>query len=361
MPTIGGVTTFTAEEVERARGYHRPLYLTLPLDLALSLGVLLFFSFVWAPTWGPWWVAAPLLALLVVAAGALVRTPLAYWRGFARERRYGFSTQTAGAWALDRVKGVAVAGTLSAVGVLGLVTLARAFPAWWALPAAAAAALLVLLLSFVAPVVLEPIFNRFAPLADEELGAELRALADRVGVPVRQVLVADASRRTTKVNAYVSGLGRTRRLVLYDTLLEREPARGLRLIVAHELGHRRHGHLAKGTALGVAGAVAGVLAIWAVLGAGVADPAVAPRVLLVFAVLELVALPFGASLSRRWEREADRFSLEATRDVQAFVDVHRGLALANLADLDPPRPVYVLLFSHPTPPERIAAAVAWAG
>jgi STE24 endopeptidase len=353
------VTTFTAEEVERARGYHRPLYLTLPVDLALSLGVLCFFSFVWAPTWGPWATATLLLTVLVLAVGSLVRTPLAYWRGFVREHRYGFSTETRRAWALDRLKGLAIAATLAAVAMLGLVGLARAFPGWWVLPAALAAALLVLAMSFVAPVVLEPIFNRFEPLSDRELASDLQALAARVGVPIREVLVADASRRTTKVNAYVSGLGHTRRLVLFDTLLARGKPRGLRLIVAHELGHRRYGHIVKGTALAVVGAVGGVLVIWAVLGTGVADPAVAPRVLLVVTLLELVALPFEALLSRRWERQADRFSLEATDDLEAFVDVHHDLALANLADLDPPRAVYAILFSHPTPPERIAAAAAW--
>ncbi len=354
------MTTFTAEEVERARGYHRPLYLALPVDLALSLAVLCFFSFVWTPTWGPWWVAAPLLTLLVVAAGSLVRTPLAYWRGFVRERRYGFSTETAAAWGIDRLKGVAIGGVLGAVAILGLVALARAFPGWWVVPAAVSAALLILVMSFVAPIVLEPIFNRFEPLPDRELAADLQALAERVGVPIKEVLVADASRRTTKVNAYVSGLGRTRRLVLFDTLLERGRPRGLRLIVAHELGHRRYGHIVKATVLAIAGAVLGVIVIWAVLGTGVADPAVAPRVMLVVTLLELVALPFETLLSRRWERQADRFSLEATDDLEAFVDIHHDLALANLADLNPPRAVYAILFSHPTPPERIAAATAWA-
>ena len=354
------MTTFTVEEVERARGYHRPLYLTLPLDLALSLGVLCFFSFVWTPVWGPWATATFLLTRARRRVGSLVRTPLAYWRGFVRERRYGFSTETARAWAIDRLKGLAIGGVLAAIAMLGLVGLARRFPGWWPLPAAVAAALLVLLLSFVAPVVLEPIFNRFEPLPDRELASDLQALAERVGVPIREVLVADASRRTTKVNAYVSGLGRTRRLVLFDTLLERGKLRGLRLIVAHELGHRRYGHIVKATALATAGAVLGVLVIWAVLGTEVADPAVAPRVMLVVALLELAALPFEALLSRRWERQADRFSLEATDDLEAFVDVHHDLALANLADLDPPRVVYAILFSHPTPPERIAAATAWA-
>ena len=121
------------------------------------------------------------------------------------------------------------------------------------------------LLSFVAPVVLEPLFNRFAPLADEELARSLRELSVRAGVPVSEVLVADASRRTRKQNAYVSGFGRTRRLVVFDTLVEDGDPDAVRLVLAHELGHRRAGHILKGTALGVAGTCVVVVLIWAVL------------------------------------------------------------------------------------------------
>src|SRR4029077_20967238 len=129
---------------------------------------------------------------------------LAFWRGWWRERRWGFSTQTAGAWVADRARGLAVSVVLAAAAWSAAVALARALPGWWALPAGVALALAVLLLSFVAPVVLEPIFNRFRPLEDETLADRLRLLSERAGVPVREVLVADASRRTTKVNAYVS-------------------------------------------------------------------------------------------------------------------------------------------------------------
>ena len=163
--------------------------------------------------------------------------------------------------------------------VLGVVGLARAFPSWWPAVAAPAAALLVLVVGFVAPVVLEPIFNRFTPLDDVPLASALRALAMRAGVPVRDVLVADASRRTRKVNAYVSGIGATRRVVLYDTLLREVPQRELEVVVAHELGHRRARHVAKGTVLAMLGAAMGTLVIWALL-PDPQDPAAAPLILL---------------------------------------------------------------------------------
>ena len=337
----------------------------MAIDMTLGAAVLFLLAFtrVGDSLYGPfdgmrWWGAALGYGAFVVAASSLVRLPLSFWRGHVRERRWGFSTQTARGWLADRAKGAAVGIVLTALAELGLVGLARALPSAWPAAAAAAFALAVLLLSFVAPVVLEPLFNRFRPLADESLAAELYALADRAGVPVREVLVADASRRTTKVNAYVSGLGRTRRVVLFDTLLERAAPAEVRLVVAHELGHRRDRHVLQGTLLGMVGAVVSVLVVWAVLGSRAADPRQAPLVLLLGLGLELLALAPGSALSRRWERAADRWSLELTHDLAAFETAHRELALANLSDLDPPRPVYLLLFSHPTPVERIAAARA---
>jgi STE24 endopeptidase len=306
-----------------------------------------------------WAGAAAAYAAIVTTLSTLVRLPLGYWRGFVRERRWGFSTQTAGAWLVDRAKGWGVSIVLFAAAWTAVVGLARAFPSAWPVVAGVVLAGAVLVFSFVTPLVLEPLFNRFEPLADERLAGELRGLAERARVPVRDVLVADASRRTTKVNAYVSGLGRTRRVVLYDTLLQTAGEPQIEVIVAHELGHRRERHVAKGTLLAMVLVVVAVVAVWAVLGSRVASPDELPAALLVLAVLELVGLAPGSALSRRWERVADSFSLDLTRDVGAFETVHLELARANLADLEPPRLAYVLLFSHPTPPERLALGRAW--
>jgi STE24 endopeptidase len=363
---------FTAAEVERAHAYHLPLYRALALDVGLGAAVLVLFAFA-APRElvpGPWWLRTIGLTWAVLLAAALVRLPLAFWRGYLHEHRFGLSTQTARGWLTDRAKSVAVGAVLTAVPLLGLVGLARAFPRWWPVAAAVAAGVFVLLLGFVAPVVLEPLFNRFRPLRDERLAGSLRGLSERAGVPVERVLVADASRRTRKANAYVSGLGRTRRVVVFDTLLERSDPGEVELVVAHELAHRRERHVAKGTAVAVAGSVLGVLAVWFVLrwdalldatrADGPGDPRVVPLVLLLGVLLELAGAPLLAALSRRFEREADRGSLELTGDPESFERAHRKLALSNLSDLDPPRALYLLLFTHPTPPERIAAARAWA-
>ena len=364
---LDALEQFTPTERARASAYHRPLYLALLADWILGAGLLA--ALAWSPLGH--WLFSPLKSLSPVAGAAayaalltafssVVRTPLALWRGWWRERRWQFSTQSLGGWLADRAKGIAVSLVLGAAAWTAAVALARALPGWWAVPAGAALALTVLFLSFVAPVVLEPLFNRFRPLEDATLAASLRLLSERAGVPVREVLVADASRRTTKVNAYVSGMGRTRRVVLFDTLLAAADAAEVRVVVAHELGHRRDRHVAKLTALAMAGAVVAVALLWAVLGTRIGRPQTLPEALLLLFALELAALPAGAWLSRRFERAADRCSLELTAEPAAFARAHLQLARRNLSDLEPSRLVYLLLFSHPTAPERLALGRAWA-
>src|SRR4029453_11375661 len=204
-----GQEVFAQEQVERSRRYHRPVYVIRVLGIAVGLLTLGLLSFsvlgdaLYSPVedW-PWWSAAFALATLVVLVGWLVQTPLAYWRGYLHEHRWGFSSQTRRAWFVDRLKGLGITVVLTALPLLLLIASVHVFPDWWPLVAGVGAALLVLLVGFIAPVLLEPVFNRFDPLPDEQLAAELRELADRAGVPVRDVLVADASRRATKHNAY---------------------------------------------------------------------------------------------------------------------------------------------------------------
>ena len=344
---------FTAQEIERARRYHRPLYLAALLRLLLVVAV--YALFVGGGIGGLGWLGESVVwAAIVVVTATLICLPLDLWRGLVRERRWGLSTQSLAGWAADRARSTALSVLFAAGLWTALVALARGLPRWWPVVAVGGAALVVLVLTLLAPLLLEPLFNRFQPLPDQELAHTLRDLADRAGVPLREVLVADASRRTVRSNAYVSGLGPTRRLVIWDTLLRSAGVAELKLVVAHELAHQRERHVLKGTVLAMAGAAIAVLLLWAVL--GTPQPEDFPIAALLLVGLELVALPFGSALSRHFERIADRYSLRLTGDRDAFVETHLRLARTNLADLDPPRLVYLALFTHPTPPERLALA-----
>jgi len=361
-----GDLDFSHEDVERASRYHRPLYVALGARLLLAVAVysLLAWSWIGDRLWGAvdglgWAGAAAAWAVLVTVLATAARLPLGAWSDLVYERRWGLSRQTVAGWLADEAKGLAVVLVLTAGAWTAAVGIGRSLPSLWWLPAAAALALLTVFLAFVAPVVLEPLFNRFEPLPDERLAGELRALSADAGVPVGDVLVADASRRTTKSNAYVSGLGATRRVVLWDTLLASAGEREVKLVIAHELGHRRERHAAKLTALFVAGGAAGVVVLRAVL--GTPSQRDLPLALLLFTGLELVALPVVAAVSRRWERTADRWSLELTHDLEAFERAHVGLARDNLSDLAPPRLAYLFLFTPPTGPERLAFGRAIGG
>ena len=369
-----GETAETETDV-LARRYHDPRYRAILLDVVLGLGLLAAVSFT-SPGQAVSGLVDPLpnpLGAFLVGAGlvvvsALVRLPLSVWLGLLHEREFGFSRQSNRGYAVDRLKAVGIGAVLTGIALAGLSLSVRLFPGWWPAVAAAGAALLVLLLSFVAPVVLEPVFNRFAPVDDAELRDAVLQLASKAGVPVREVLVADASKRTTKLNAYVSGLGATRRVVLFDTLLEKASRLEILTVVAHELGHRRFRHVAAGTAIAMAGAAALVVALWALLSwdglltaidaSGPGDADVAPFALLVASVLGLLGGPGYAALSRRWEYACDRFAVLQTGDLSAFESAFGQLSEANLPDPSPPRLAYLWLFSHPTVPERLRAARA---
>jgi STE24 endopeptidase len=367
------------DAVARGRAFHtelRPgMYGALLVGLGVALGLGLtplgarLVALVGRPLGGHWLAEAVLGGLAVVFVGELVALPFAAWRQ-AVVRRYGLSTQGWGGWAVDLLKAYAVGAVLGAVVLVGFYTVTRLTPRWWWAWGAAGAAGLMVLLTFVFPLVVEPIFNRFTPMEQGQLRDDLIAMADRDGVPVHDVLVADASRRTRAVNAYVSGLGPTRRIVVYDTLLHEAPPAQVRSVVAHELGHARDGDVLTGTlisAFGAAAAVCGLYLLGSWTGllrrAGV-DSFTQPRaialLIAVFAVAGVLAGPAQNLLTRRTEARADAHALALTGDPAGFEAMQGRLALVNLADVDPNPIEYALFASHPSTVERIAAARAWA-
>jgi STE24 endopeptidase len=318
-----------------------------------------------------WWPVQVLVAVLVLAlVGRLVTLPFAIPAERLR-RRYGLSTQDWGSYTVDRLRDLLVAVVLTTLVMVVLLALVRSgWRAWW-LVASLLAGGLVVVGSFVYPVVIEPLYNKFTPMPDGPLRSSLLALAAEDGLRVDDVLVADASRRTTAVNAYVSGFGATKRIVVYDTLVDGAPPAEVRQVVAHELGHAEERDVVTGTALGALGAMAGVplLLVVATSGpvrrrAGIDDlrtAAALPLLLSLMAVGSLPALPAENVVSRAIEARADRHSLELTDDPDTLVALQQRLAATNFGDPDPPRWRYLLFATHPTAAQRVALAEAWPG
>ena len=306
-------------------------------------------------------------SLALVLLGRLVTLPVSAYGEVVRHR-YGLSTRSWPLWLRVVAVNTAIDAGLTALGLLALVALARRAPrTWWAWASVGAAALVVAG-SFLYPVVIEPAFNRFESLPAGQLRTDLLELAEESGTPVEDVLVADASRRTTSLNAYVSGFGSTRRVVLYDTLLE-VPDAEIESVVAHELGHVATDDVLTGTLMGALGAAAAVallgwLLSWAPLlrraGAdGAGDPRVVPLVLLLAAAGTLLATPVQNLVSRHVEARADLHALDLTGDAAAFVAMQQRLAGTNVSDPSPPAPWQWFFGSHPTVAQRVAMAEDW--
>ncbi len=342
--------------------------LVLGLILALGLGLAPLGAKIVNLVPGPWIAKVLGGGLLIMLIGELLALPFAAWRHTVMVR-YGLSTQDWSGWWVDVLKGYAVGLVFTTVALLGFFGLTKLAPNWWWAWGAAGAAGLVVLLSFIFPVLVEPVFNKFTPMEDSPLRTSLMRLAERDGVPVKDVLVADASRRTTALNAYVSGIGPTRRIVVYDTLLREAPAAEVESVVAHELGHAADKDVVVGTVIGALGAALLVVGLyllgswsWLLRMAGV-DSIAAPQAIgLLLAVATVVGLfsgPLQAFVSRRIEARADEHALRLTQDPATFEAMQKRLAFVNLADPDPPAWEQAWRGSHPTTVERIAAARAF--
>ena len=315
--------------------------------------------------------ARPLLGAAAVGAGlslVLVATglPLSLW---AHERAVdvGLSTQSIGPWLSDVVKTAGIGAFFSALGGAVAVALIRRFPDRWWLPGAGVVMVFAVVMLYLSPVVIDPLFNRFEALPQGELRSDVLDLAGQAGVEVGEVYEIDASRRTTSINAYVGGLGQTKRVVLYDNLIKDFSPEQVRSVVAHELAHVKYDDVPKGLLWVAIVAPAGLLAIQRLTesmrprrrGEGRAGPAVLPALALSLGLVSFGLTAAGNAMSRPVEARADAFALELTRDPKAFIELERDLALRNLADPEPPAALHLLFGTHPTTVERIGFGEAF--
>jgi STE24 endopeptidase len=357
---------FSEAQIEKAEAFRSGQLWIYAAQTALGLGVLVLI--VRRPPERLAALRRPVLAGAAVAAAISLTTGIAALplSVVARERAkdVGLVTQDWAGYAGDVAKTRVLAAGFAALGGAALVfAMRRAGPRWW-LPGAAVVFAFGAITTYAGPIVLDPLFNDFKRLPQGELRAGVLELARKAGVDVGEVYEVDASRRTTAANAYVTGLGHTKRVVLYDNLIrDFEPAE-TRLVVAHELGHVHHHDVRNGL---IWLAIVAPFGVWAAAqlaerlaprGAALgprAVPAVALSLALVAPTLTIVS----NQLSRAVERRADAFSLELTRDPDTFIAMQVRLTVKNVSDPDPPELVRFLLGTHPSTIERIGLAKAF--
>jgi STE24 endopeptidase len=310
------------------------------------------------------WILVLLYVAVVGAVHELGEWPIAFYREFLLEHRYGLSTESFRRWVGDQAKSAALGAGLSLAGFSLLYGAMRQWPLWWWLFSAAGFAAVVVLLTRLAPVVLMPLFFSFRPLAREELRQRLLALSRRAGVAVTDASEWKLSDRTKKANAALTGLGRTRRILVSDTLLTGYSDDEIEVILAHELGHQVHRDIWRGIAVQAAVVGAGFFAASRVMAAlagrlgwhGIADVAGLPVLLLTAGLLSLVLLPAVNAASRAMERAADRFAIELTGNAAAFATAMERLADQNLSEEHPSRFARWMFYTHPPVKERIESA-----
>jgi STE24 endopeptidase len=371
--TVNEQAYFSPAELERASDFRDTQRLIGLGALAVEGGVLVVLA-LWRP---PALRRAlrvtsrrPILGGAAVGAGialtlAVAGVPLGAV-AHSRARDVGLSTQDLAAWLGDRGRAAAIGAVLAAIVGAAAVALARRLGSRFWIGGSVLAVLGAVVLVWLAPVLLAPVFNKFEPLPDGRTRSEVLALAERAGVDVGEVYRVDASRRSTALNAYVDGIGPTKRVVLYDNALRELRPGELKSVVAHELSHQSEDDIFRGLAFLALVAPLGVLfvqlsgqALTRRSGDDIRTPAGLPALALSLTAAALVLGVPGNQLSRAIEERADTFALELTRDPDALIDLQKRLAVTNVADPSPPSLLHLLFGTHPTTVERIGSAEAY--
>jgi STE24 endopeptidase len=377
MTAIPEMVSPSPEELEttppEVKRYQRQKLAASISSLVVSLAALTVMALLGGPWLDRWvrswigdsgWLRLIALGFLYAAGFELLQLPLSFWSGFVLEHRYKLSNQTLRAWAWRKAKSYLVGGILGLILLLGLYALLWYSGPWWWLWAAAGWLALTLVLARLLPVLVLPLFYKVTRLDDASLLERLQRLAAGTGLAIEGVYWLHLSAETRKANAALTGMGRTRRVLLGDTLLEQFTPEEIEVVFAHEIGHHVYRHIPKLILVSVVLAAAGLWLANFVLEtaagplgyASYNDPAALPLLLLVLTVFGLVLTPLQNALSRSFERQCDRYALERTRLPVAYRSAFIKLARLNKADADP-HPLVVWMFEdHPPIRERLALA-----
>jgi STE24 endopeptidase len=318
------------------------------------------------------WIASPtgtflgrglIFFLFLLFAEILLDMPFSLYRNFRIENRYGFNTMTGRIWITDLVKSAAISSLLGGVVVISALAIVQASPSWWWLWVWAFFLLFGIFVMYVSPYMIEPLFFKFEPIKTEGLEDKVRQLMERAGLKVSRVFQVDASRRSRHSNAYFTGIGKVKRIVLFDTLMGQMSQDEILAVLAHEVGHWKKRHVLKGIIVAETLAFCGVLLAYLLVSwdglpalMNLPDASFYARTVILAFIGSLVMFPLTplfSSLSRRYEAEADRFAADLTGRPDALASALVKLSLENLSNLHP-HPLYArFYYSHPPMVERI--------
>ena len=307
-----------------------------------------------------YWLISALSILCVWLLVQLVALPFSFYAGFYWQKVWGFSTQSQTAWWLDYLKNSGIDMLISLAGGLIFFRLVNRFSRYWWLVGAMFFSLWLVVETLFWPILIYPLFNHFEPLSDPTVVTVVNNLAQQAGLHINGIFVMDASRQTTLANAYFTGIGATKRIVIYDTLLRNYSFPEVKAVIAHEMGHWRHNDVIHGLFYGMLGGftVLGLLTFllkpW-LPKRSKKPPELWAALQLALVLLLFVSNPLQNSVSRTMELNADSFSLELTGDLSAEIQLQKDLASTGLADLSPPSFIVWFSYSHPPALTRIHA------
>jgi len=373
-PLIADSTEFfSAEEIAKARAYHKPLSTVSLIETLMVPVAILLLGVLKVLPWSidrlgitSWPLQMALVVLVLQLVFTVMNLPLSYWQIFVHEKKWGFNTSTVGTFVVDNLKSFPVGFVVIYALFTPLWWVIRSTELWW-LYGTVVFVVFQIVFTFLFPLVFIPMFNKLVPLERDSLRDRLNATAQRAGAKVGSYLVMDAGKRTKHDNAMVTGLGKSRRVVMFDNLLELKDEE-IEVVVAHELGHWRRHHLPKQVVvgaisslvlLGLVKLVAGWPLMLHLFGVNsIREPAALLVLVFAGAVAQLVTKFASSWVSRWFEREADYDALELTRSPESFRSLWRSMAVRNLSDLDPSWFTRATA-SHPPVAQRIAFASVW--
>lgn len=307
-----------------------------------------------------YWLISALAIVGVSLLVQLISLPISYYTGFYWQKIWGFSTQSPTAWWIDYLKNTGIGLVISLVGGLIFFGLVNRLARFWWLAGAAFFSIWLVVAYFLWPILVYPLFNHFAPISDPAVVTMINDLAQRAGLHISGIYVMDASRQTTLANAYFTGIGATKRIVIYDTLLHNYSLPEVKAVIAHEMGHWYHNDVVHGIIYGMVG----VLAVFGLLmfllkpwlsQENKKPPELWAALQLALLLILFVSSPLQNAISRKMELGADFFSLELTENLPAEIQLQKDLASTSLADFSPPSFIVWFSYDHPPALARIQA------